>query len=128
MATATRPELQMIQPDSHLLIASDRVEGTEVRRPDGTKLGAIERLMIDKVSGRVVHAVLSFGGFLGLGAKHHAVAWDKLTYDPVLGAYELDLTETELHEAAEREASAMDWGERRPVVTIEQLPPRHFGI
>jgi hypothetical protein len=38
------------------------------------------------------------------------------------------MTETELHEAAEREAQAMDWGERRPVVTIEQLPPRHFGI
>ena len=126
MATAMKPE--PIQPDSHLLIASDRVEGTEVRRPDGTKLGAIERLMIDKVSGRVVHAVLSFGGFLGLGAKHHAVAWDKLTYDPMLGGYALDLTETELHEAAEREAGAMDWGERRPVITIEQLPPRPFGI
>jgi len=126
MATAMKPE--PIQPDSHLLIASDRVEGTEVRRPDGTKLGAIARLMIDKVSGRVAYAVLAFGGFLGIGARYHAVSWDQLTYEPKLGGYELDMTETELHEAAEREASAMDWGERRPVITIEQLPPRHFGI
>ena len=126
MGTATRPE--PIHPDSHLLIASDRVEGTEVRRPDGDKLGTIERLMIDKVSGRVAYAVLCFGGFFGLGEKHHAVAWDKLNFDPTLGAYQLDMTATELEEAAEREADATDWGERRPVVTIDYLPPRHFGI
>ena len=126
MATATRPE--PIHPDSHLLIGSDRIEGTVVRRPDGTKLGEIERVMIDKVTGRATYAVMIFGGFFTLGAKHHAVAWDKLTYDPKLGAYELDLTETELHEAAEREADAFDWGERQPVFAIDYMPPKHYGI
>src|SRR5258706_16285854 len=52
----------------HQLIASDRVEGTAVRRPNGDKLGHIERLMIDKISGKVSYAILSFGGFLGMGA------------------------------------------------------------
>ena len=47
----------------HQLIASDRVEGTAVRRPTGDRLGHIEQLMIDKVSGRVSYAILSFGGF-----------------------------------------------------------------
>jgi hypothetical protein len=46
----------------HRFVASDRVEGTLVRRSDGTKIGTIERLMIDKVSGKVAYAVLGFGG------------------------------------------------------------------
>ena len=50
----------------HSLIASDRVEGTAVRRPKGHKIGTIERLMIDKISGKVAYAVLSFGGILGI--------------------------------------------------------------
>ena len=50
----------------HQLIASDRVEGTAVRRPNGDMIGHIERLMIDKISGKVSYAVLSFGGFLGM--------------------------------------------------------------
>jgi hypothetical protein len=54
----------------HSLIASDRVEGTPVRRTGGEKIGTIERLMIDKISGNVAYAVLSFGGFLGMGQKH----------------------------------------------------------
>ena len=66
--------------DPHSLIASDRVEGTPVRRTNGEKIGTIERLMIDKLSGNVAYAVLSFGGFLGIGQQAPA--------DPV-GAAEL---------------------------------------
>src|SRR4051794_36061299 len=51
----------------HHLIASDRVEGTAVRRPNGDKIGHIERLMIDKLSGKVSYAVLSIGGVFGMG-------------------------------------------------------------
>jgi hypothetical protein len=58
-----------MQTDTHSLIASDRVEGTPVRRSSGEKIGTIERLMIDKLSGNVAYAVLSFGGFLGIGQK-----------------------------------------------------------
>src|SRR5260221_629744 len=61
-------------PQSHSLIASDRVEGTPVRRSSGEKIGTIERLMIDKLSGNVAYAVLSFGGFLGMGQKHVPIA------------------------------------------------------
>ena len=53
----------------HRFVASDRVEGTLVRRSDGTKIGTIERLMIDKVSGKVAYAVLGFGGFMGVGVE-----------------------------------------------------------
>ncbi|MGH6766839.1 MAG: PRC-barrel domain-containing protein, partial [Bradyrhizobium sp.] len=64
----------------HQLIASDRVEGTAVRRPNGDKLGHIERLMIDKVSGRVSYAILGFGGFLGIGTSLLPLPWARLTY------------------------------------------------
>ena len=53
--------------ETHSLIASDKVEGTPVRRTDGEKIGTIERVMIEKRSGKVAYAVMSFGGFMGLG-------------------------------------------------------------
>jgi PRC-barrel domain len=63
------------------LIESDRVEGTTVYDPSGNNIGSIKRLMIEKISGRVAYAVMSFGGFLGMGTEEHAVPWNKLTYD-----------------------------------------------
>src|SRR6516162_2288650 len=84
---------------SHSLIASDRVEGTPVRRANGEKIGAIQRLMIDKLSGNVAYAVLSFGGFLGLGQKHAPVPWARLTYDRKLEAYHLEMSDEELSKA-----------------------------
>jgi PRC-barrel domain len=45
------------------LIENDRVEGTTVYDPRGNNIGNIKRLMIEKVSGRVAYAVMSFGGF-----------------------------------------------------------------
>jgi hypothetical protein len=78
------------------LIESDRVEGTTVFGPQGNELGSIKRLMIDKISGQVAYAVMSFGGFLGVGADEHPVPWRKLTYDPRLGGYQTDITEQEL--------------------------------
>ncbi|WP_147023419.1 PRC-barrel domain-containing protein, partial [Microvirga aerophila] len=49
---------------SHPLIESNRVEGTPVYDPRDKRIGAIHHLVIEKVSGRVVYAVMSFGGFL----------------------------------------------------------------
>ena len=55
------------------LIESDRVEGTPLYDSKGSKIGSIKRLMIDKISGCVAYAVLSFGGFLGLGTEEYAI-------------------------------------------------------
>src|SRR6476469_10474683 len=75
----------------HPLIASDRVEGTAVRRPNGDRIGHIERLMIDKVSGKVSYAILSFGGFLGMGSNLLPLPWGRLSYNSEFEAYELDI-------------------------------------
>ena len=80
-------------------IESDRVEGTTVYDAKGNKIGSIKRLMIEKISGRVAYALVSFGGFLGMGEEHYTLPWDKLTYDTGLGGYRTDITEDQLRGA-----------------------------
>jgi hypothetical protein len=81
------------------LIESDRVEGTSVYDAAGNSIGSIKRLMIEKLSGKVAYAVMSFGGFLGLGAEEHTIPWGKLDYDTNLGGYRTDITEAQLQGA-----------------------------
>ena len=81
---------------THPLIASDRIEGTLVRRPNGDKIGKIKRLMIDKPSGTVAYAVMSFGGLFGLGDNHYQIPWSLLKYNRSLDAYESDIPDEQL--------------------------------
>ena len=81
------------------LIESDRVEGTAVYDPSGKRIGTVERLMIDKISGRVAYAVMSFGGFFGFGADEYAIPWSKLDYDKSLEGYRTDITAEQLRQA-----------------------------
>ncbi|MBB2755296.1 UNVERIFIED_ORG: hypothetical protein GGI57_006039 [Rhizobium aethiopicum] len=84
---------------THSLIASDRVEGTRVYGPDGRHIGSIERLIMGKLDGRVAYAVLSFGGFLGIGHDHYPLPWEKLNYDTQLDGYRIDLTKEQIEGA-----------------------------
>ena len=96
------------------LIESDRVEGTTVYDPRGTNIGSIKRLMIEKISGKVAYAVLSFGGFLGIGEEEHTIPWSKLTYDTNLGGYRTDITEEQLRGAPSFSRDLdYDWSDRR---------------
>ena len=52
-----------MQQQSHNLVGSDRVEGAAVCGVDRERIGSIERVMVDKLSGKVAYAVLSYGGF-----------------------------------------------------------------
>ena len=95
MATNTQTSEMTGKP----LIESDRVEGTTVYDPSGNNIGSIKRLMIEKISGKVAYAVMSFGGFMGMGADEHNIPWNKLTYDTSLGGYRTDITEEQLRGA-----------------------------
>src|SRR6478752_10375644 len=86
------------------LIGSDKVEGTPVRRSNGDKIGTIERVMIEKRSGKVAYAVMSFGGFMGLGEDYYTLPWSVLKYNTQLDAYELNLNEDQLRGAPRRSA------------------------
>jgi sporulation protein YlmC with PRC-barrel domain len=112
---------------AHNLIASDRVEGTAVCQPDGKRIGRIERLMIDKLSGRIAYAVLTFGGFLGVGEKHFPVPWSALKYNLAAEAYELDLDQEQLRQAPAYQAGEeFDWGERSQTL-VRARYPTHTG-
>ena len=89
----------MDESETGTLIGSDKVEGTAVYGTDRNKIGSIERVMIDKKSGRVSYAVLGFGGFLGLGNDHYPLPWQSLKYDTGLGGYVTGITEKELEGA-----------------------------
>lgn len=85
---------------SHLIIESDRVEGTAVFDSKYEQIGTIKRLLIEKVSGRVLYVDVTFGGFLGIGSHHVTIPWDKLTYDKELEGYRTDMTEDQVRSAA----------------------------
>jgi sporulation protein YlmC with PRC-barrel domain len=82
--------------DTHSLIASDKVEGTKVYGADGKRIGSIQRILLEKREGRVAYAVLSFGGFLGIGDDYYPLPWNKLAYDEGLDGYRIDLTKDQI--------------------------------
>ena len=95
--------------ETEQLIASDKVEGTSVYGIDGKHIGSVERLSLDKRSGRVSYAVLSFGGFLGIGHDHYPLPWSKLNYDESLGGYRVDVTKDQLEGAPKYERDDDDY-------------------
>ena len=99
--------------ESGNLIAADKVEGTKVCNAQGDKLGSIENVMIDKMSGKVAYAVMSFGGFLGMGEKRHALPWSVLKYDTNQDGYVVNLDKKTLETAPTYEpGQVVDWNDR----------------
>lgn len=81
------------------LISSETVKGTDVYGVGGDKIGEIDHLMIDKPTGKVAYAVMSFGGFLGLGHSHYPIPWGMLKYNTQREGYEAAISETQLKDA-----------------------------
>lgn len=97
------------------LVSSSDVNGTAVYSRDGTHIGSIDHLMIDKQSGKVAYAVMGFGGFLGMGEEHHPIPWDKLHYDTGKDGFVTDITEAQVKGAPERHEGwhrDRDWEQR----------------
>jgi uncharacterized protein YrrD len=84
---------------SGTLIAATKVKGTTVYNMAGENLGSVEDIMIDKVTGQAIYAVMSFGGFLGLSEKHHPLPWATLKYDTKKGGYLVNLDKKMLTDA-----------------------------
>ncbi|MBV8775822.1 MAG: PRC-barrel domain-containing protein [Alphaproteobacteria bacterium] len=92
------------------LISSDKVEGTAVRRSNGDKVGTIEHVMLDKRTGKIAYAAMSFGGFLGMGEEYRALPWSALRYNETLDAYELNVTDEQLRSAPLADSGFFDTG------------------
>jgi len=86
------------------LIAAEKVEGTNVFNLQGEKLGTVGHIMIDKVSGKAIYALMSFGGFLGIGHKHHPLPWSTLKYDKAKEGYVVNLDKKMLEGAPSHDA------------------------
>ena len=95
------------------LIGSDKVESTPVYGANDQKIGTVQRVMIDKVTGKVAYAVMSFGGFLGMGEDYYPLPWTSLKYDVNLGGYRVGVTEDQLKGAPKYNRNAeWDWSDR----------------
>lgn len=96
------------------LIAAKQVQGCSVYNTELEKLGSVEDIMLDKVSGRIAYAILGFGGFLGIGDRYFPLPWEKLCYNTELGGYVVDISREMLEGAPayENEAQWSDpaWG------------------
>jgi len=110
--------------DDSNLIAADRVSGTTVYDPAGEKLGSVEDVMLDKIGGRVRYAVLSFGGFMGMGDRHYPLPWESLKYDTDKGGYVVNVDRQKL-EGAPSYASgeSASWSDR----TWSRRVYEHYG-
>jgi hypothetical protein len=95
------------------IIESDRVEGTAVFDSHQNQIGTIKRLLIEKVSGRVLYVDVTFGGLLGIGVHHLTIPWDKLSYDREYGAYKTDITEQQIQRAPTFYGDDQIWPDRQ---------------
>jgi sporulation protein YlmC with PRC-barrel domain len=87
-----------MEPVTHVLSTS-QILGDKVVNRTGEDLGKIEELMLDLEKGRVAYAVLSFGGFLGLGDKHFALPFEALKLDADKECFILDIEKEKLKNA-----------------------------
>ncbi len=95
------------------LISADRVKGTNVYDAEGKKIGSIDSVMLSKHGGKVAYAVMSFGGFLGIGEKYHPLPWNKLDYDPAVEGYRVSMTGESLRDAPSYDRNALEREEWR---------------
>ena len=103
---------KVVTDETDRLIASDKVEGTAVYNRQGERLGSIYNFMVDKRSGQVEYAVMSFGGFLGIGDDYYPLPWKALNYDTNLGGYVVDLDKDRLQQAPHyARADESEWGD-----------------
>lgn len=105
---------QLDTDETHRLISADKVQGTVVYNSSGDKLGTVEDVMIDKMSGKVAYAVMSFGGFLGMGEKYHPLPWSTLEYDTEKNGYCVPMSKEVLEKAPTYSPSeGIDMNDRR---------------
>ena len=81
------------------VMAASSLARDEVRNRAGEKLGTVDEIMIDVPTGQVAYAVLSFGGFLGMGDKLFAIPWSSLTLDEDEKCFILDMDKSRLENA-----------------------------
>lgn len=96
-----------VASDRKLILAS-RVEHSSVFNEDGWLIGHVKDLSIDRESGQVIYAILSFGGLLGIGTRLHPLPWSVLRYDAEKHGYVVPLDTAALKDAPHYEAAELE--------------------
>ncbi|HTZ37046.1 MAG TPA: PRC-barrel domain-containing protein [Stellaceae bacterium] len=110
MDTVMPPGGNVATDETLNLISADKVIGSAVYDTRAERLGSLYGLMLNKFNGRVAYAIMSFGGFLGIGESYHPLPWRMLTYDTRLGGYVVDVDREQLERAPSyTAASEPDW-------------------
>lgn len=99
-----RPAGNVAGPDSRHgpgphLMGAETLVGNDVFNKESVDLGDIKEIMLDMRTGLVSYAVLSFGGFLGMGEKLFAVPWAALKLDTTNKRFVLDVHKDRLESA-----------------------------
>jgi hypothetical protein len=111
--------------DTNRLIASEKVEGTAVYNRQDEHLGSVHNFLVDKATGQVVYAVMSFGGFLGIGQSYHPLPWKVLNYDKGRGGFIVDLNRSQLEKAPTyTDGDVPNWSDR----TYGNGIDRYYGM
>lgn len=84
---------------NNLILSSSSITGTDVTNAKGENLGHVKDLMIDTETGTVNYAVLSFGGFLGLGDKYFAIPFEAFSVNTTTHSFVLNVTKDRLENA-----------------------------
>jgi sporulation protein YlmC with PRC-barrel domain len=113
-------KIKKTDPDKKFrsVLAASTLAGDSVRNVAGEDLGSIKEIMIDIPSGRVAYAVLSYGGFLGMGDKLFAVPWNALKVDEDEKAFILNVDKETIENAPGfdkdnwPDMSNVSWGEQ----------------
>jgi PRC-barrel domain len=105
-ANQARSGAQIIPPDRREnagpgpeVMDAATLQGDKVVNSAGEDLGKIEAIMLDVAGGRIAYAVLSFGGFLGMGIKLFALPWAALTLDARERCFVLEVNKETLKNA-----------------------------
>jgi sporulation protein YlmC with PRC-barrel domain len=109
----------------HQMITASRVTGTPVFDQQGERIGHIHDLSIDKVSGQCMYALLSFGGFLGVGEHYQTLPWSALTYHTDRGGYVLSAPKSDFKDAptlSESELEELGAGQRTEIPPYNVYP------
>jgi sporulation protein YlmC with PRC-barrel domain len=119
------PEVKDPKDTSGRLIAASMVSGTSVYNPKYEKLGSVHDVMIDKTGGNIAYAIMSFGGFLGIGDRYHPLPWSTLAYDEAVGGYVVDIDRDRLEGAPAYVATDPDvWADPTYRATVDG----YYGI
>jgi hypothetical protein len=94
-----QPSEGLLERAEHALILTSRVIGTPVFDSAGNRLGHVDDLSVEKEDGRVIYAIMSFGGFLGIGEKFHPLPWSLLDYDAESGGFVVQIDPAVLKDA-----------------------------